>query len=339
MLRYLTAGESHGKSLLAILEGMPANLSLSEDDINRELARRQQGYGRGERMKIEDDKVEILSGVKNGKTIGSPIALQIKNKSTEINAPITRPRPGHADLVGAIKYNQDDMRNVLERASARETASRVAVGAICKKFLSEFQIIISSRIIHIGGLADETEWHKAIDKAKAEGDSLGGVFEVKVENVPVGLGSYVHYDRRLDGVLAQALMSIPAIKGVEIGLGFEAAKMPGSKVQDEIFIEKCCLARKTNNAGGLEGGVSNGQLIILRAAMKPISTLKKPLKTIDFKTKEAVEAHVERSDVCAVEAAAVIGEAVTAFEIAKAFLEKFGGDSLEEVRHHFKFVV
>lgn len=347
MLRYLTAGESHGEALVAILEGMAANLPLSVSDINKELIRRQVGYGRGGRMKIEKDEAEILSGVRLGKTMGSPISLLIKNRDwenwKEVMAieegkvePVTKPRPGHADLAGAIKYNQKDIRNVLERASARETAARVAVGAVCKKFLSEFKLTISSQILHIGGFTSESEWKKAIDKAKAEGDSLGGVFEIRVENVPIGLGSYVQADRRLDGRLAGGLMSIPAIKGVGVGLGFKASSPPGSKVHDEIFFEKGKFVRKTNNAGGLEGGITNGQPIIIKVAMKPISTLKKPLKTVDLATKEACEAHVERADVCALEAAAVVGEGVVAFEIAKAFLEKFGEDSLQEIKRAFE---
>lgn len=336
MLRFLTAGESHGKALLAILEGMVANLPLSPDDINPELSRRQEGYGRGGRMKIEKDAVEIVAGMRKGKTMGSPIALLIPNRSTELFEQIvTVPRPGHADLAGALKYNQNDIRNVLERASARETAARVAVGAVCRKFLSEFKISISSSIVHIGGKLQNSEWEAAIDKARENGDSLGGVFEVRVEGVPPGLGSFMQWDRRLDGRLALALTSIPAVKGVEIGLGFEQAKLPGSKVHDEIYYKDGKFFHKTNNAGGLEGGVTNGEPIILKAAMKPISTLVKPLKSVDLKTKEAVEAHVERSDVCAVEAAGVVGEAVSAFEIANAFLEKFGGDGLEETRDNF----
>lgn len=336
MLRYLTAGESHGKVLVAILEGCPANLSLSAEDIDKDLARRQIGSGRGGRMKIEKDAVEIVAGVRKGRTMGSPVALLIPNRSTELFEQIvTVPRPGHADLAGALKYNQSDIRNVLERASARETAARVAVGAVCRKFLSEFKISISNSIVHIGGKAQKSEWEAAIDKARESGDSLGGVFEVRVEGVPPGLGSFMQWDRRLDGRLALALMSIPAIKGVEIGLGFEQAKLPGSKVHDEIYYEGGKFFHKTNNAGGLEGGVTNGEPIIIKAAMKPISTLVKPLRSVDLKTKKAVEAHVERADVCAVEAAGVVGEAVSAFEVADAFLDKFGGDSLEETRDNF----
>ena len=338
MLRYLTAGESHGPALVAILEGCPANLSLSEDDINRDLERRQQGYGRGERMKIEKDTAEILSGIRNGKTIGSPLALRIQNRSTELfDKTLTQLRPGHADLAGALKYNQKDVRNVLERASARETAAKVAVGAIAKKILSEFKINVFSKVVQIGGAAKEDAWKKLVDQAKEEGDSLGGIFEITVTGVPIGLGSYVHWDRRLDGNLARSVMAIPAIKGVEIGLGFEVAAQAGSEVQDEIFYEKGKgFYRKTNNAGGLEGGVTNGEPVIVRAAMKPIATLTKPLKSVDLSTKKAAKALVERADVCAVEAAAVVGEAAVAIELAGAFLDKFGGDSIEDVSVSFK---
>ncbi len=333
MLRYLTAGESHGKALVAVLEGFPANLPLSGEDINRELERRQQGYGRGERMKIEADKAEILSGLRNGKTIGSPISLRIPNRSTELfEKTVTGVRPGHADLAGALKYNQKDVRNVLERASARETAARVAVGAIAKRLLSEFKINIFSEVVQIGEATDERGWRKAIDKAREEGDTLGGIFEVKATGMPAGLGSYVHWDRRLDGNIARALMSIPAVKAVEIGAGFKAASLPGSKVQDEIFYSKDRgFYRKTNNAGGIEGGMTNGEPMVVRAAVKPIATLGKPLKSVDLVSKKAREALVERSDVCAVEPAAVVGEAVVALELAKAFLEKFAGDSIEDM--------
>ncbi|MFC1571943.1 chorismate synthase, partial [Candidatus Margulisiibacteriota bacterium] len=306
-MRYLTAGESHGKALVAVLEGCPANLPLSEKEINHELARRQQGYGRGERMKIEADKAEILSGIRKGKTLGSPIALRIANSSTELfEKTVTQLRPGHADLAGALKYNQKDIRNILERASARETATRVAIGAIAKRLLSEFKINISSRVAQIGGATDEKKWKTMLDQTKEAGDTLGGIFEVTVTGVPVGLGSHVHWDRKLDGNLARALMSLQAIKGVEIGLGFGVADQPGSKVHDEIFYSKeKGFSHKTNNAGGLEGGITNGEPIIVRAAVKPISTLKKPLKSVDLVSKKAAQAHVERSDVSAVEPAAV----------------------------------
>ena len=337
MLRYLTAGESHGKALIAILEGCPANLVISEADINRDLIRRQSGYGRGGRMKIEKDHAEILSGIRKGKTIGSPISLLIPNKSTELfEKAITQLRPGHADLDGAIKYNQKDVRNILERSSARSTAAQVAVGAIARQLLAEYKINVISKVIEIGGSKQPKDWAKLIDQARAKGDSLGGIFEVLVTGVPAGLGSYVQWDRRLDGNLARAVMAIPAIKGVEIGLGFGTAHLPGSQVHDEIFYVKGKgFYHKTNNAGGLEGGVTNGEPIVIRAAMKPISTLGKPLKSVDLVTKKAALAHVERADICAVEAAAVIGEAAAAIEIANAFLEKLGGDSVEEIKDNY----
>ncbi len=363
MLRYLTAGESHGKGLLAIIEGIPSNLSLSKEDIDKELKRRQRGYGRGGRMKIEKDKAEVLSGVRFGKTLGGPIGLLIENKDWgKWKDVLTSPRPGHADLAGEIKYNFDDLRNVLERASARETATRVAVGAICKKFLKEFNIDFYSRVIQIGPIADKRKWHPEkdfssieksplrclkkgvekrmkllIDKAKKEGDSLGGIFEVVALNLPIGLGSYIQSDLRLDGRLAQALMSVPGIKGVEIGSGFASASKFGSDVQDEIFYQKeKKFYRKTNRAGGLEGGMTNGEPLILRAAMKPISTLRKPLHSVDLISKKSTLASKERADVCAVPAAAVIGEAVVTFEIAKVFREKFGGDSLKEIKRNYE---
>jgi len=337
MLRYITAGESHGKALVAVLEGCPANLSLTPEDINQDLVRRQEGYGRGPRMQIEKDTAEIISGLRNGKTIGSPIAIMLPNKSCELfTEPFTRLRPGHADLAGALKYNQKDVRNILERASARETAGRVAAGAVCKKLLSEFKIIIKSRTVSIGGASAEKEWKKLIDQAREKGDSLGGVFELEITGAPSGLGSYVQWDARLDGNLARAVMAIPGIKGVEIGLGFKEAELPGSQAHDEIFYEKAKgFYHKTNNAGGIEGGISNGEPIVVRAVMKPISTLKTPLQSVDLTTKAAAAAHVERSDVCAIEAAGVVGEAVSAFEIARALLEKFGGDSLEETKDNF----
>jgi chorismate synthase len=338
MLRYLTAGESHGSALVAILEGCPANLALTPEDINRDLERRQQGYARGERMKIEKDTAEIISGVRNEKTIGSPIALRIANRSTELfEKSVTQLRPGHADLAGALKYNQKDIRNILERASARETAAKVAVGAVAKKLLSEFKINVFSKVIQIGGAKNEKQWKQLIDKAREAGDSLGGVIEVTVTGIPIGLGSHVHWDRRLDGNLARAVMAIPAVKGVEIGLGFGVADTPGSKMQDEIFYKKGeGFERKTNNAGGLEGGITNGEPIIVRAAVKPIATLKKPLKSVDLVTKKAAEALVERSDISAVEPAAVVGEAVAALEVAAALVEKFGGDSVEDMAAIYK---
>jgi len=289
-------------------------------------------------MKIESDKAEILSGTRNGKTIGSPIALRIPNRSTELfEKVVTQLRPGHADLAGALKYNQKDVRNILERASARETAAKVAVGAITKKLLSEFKINVFSKVVSIGGVTEEAEWKKLIDKARKDGDTLGGVIEIQVTGLPIGLGSYVQWDRRLDGRIAQAVMAIPAVKGVEIGMGFGVASLPGSKVQDEIFYSKDKgYFHKTNNAGGLEGGVTNGEPIVVRAAIKPIATLKKPLKSVDLVSKKATEALVERSDISAVEPAAVVGEAAVAIELAAAFLDKFGGDSMEDVATSYK---
>lgn len=365
--------------LTAILEGMVADLSLSSEEINKDLARRQGGYGRGERMKIEKDKAEILSGVRNGKTIGSPISIIIRNLDWEnwedvmtvesgdkVGASVTNLRPGHADLAGVLKYGQKDIRNILERASARETAARVAVGAVAKRFLSEFNIIVGSHVVRIGGIScqgsgvskrenveallnsaeksqvrctDEKaskQMMAEIDKAASDGDSLGGVFEVIVLNCPAGLGSHVHWDRKLKTKLAAALMSIQAVKGVEIGMGFEAAALRGSQVHDEIFYENGKFTHKTNNAGGLEGGITNGEPITLRAAVKPIATLRKPLKSVDIASKKPTDAHVERSDTCAVPAAGVIGEAVASFEVANALLEKFGGDSLKETLGNFK---
>ncbi len=375
--RFLTAGESHGEALVAVIDGVPASLPLTEDDINRDLARRQRGYGRGGRMKIERDRVHITSGVRWGLTLGSPITLTVPNldwenwKATMSVAPpdpgtaakqVTRPRPGHADLAGAMKYGHKDIRNVLERSSARETTARVAVAGVAKRLLGEFGIEILSHVTEIGGVrvggldlpwseikrrAEESEVRcadpeaadrmiGAIDDAKAKGDTLGGVFEVVALGCPVGLGSYVQWDRRLDGRLAQAFCSIQAIKGAEIGLGFETARRPGSEVHDEILYDADQgFKRTTNNAGGLEGGVTNGQPVVVRAAMKPLSTLRTPLRSVDVATKEAVEAVVERSDVCAVPAAGIIGEAMMAIVLAQAFLEKFGGDSLEEIRRNY----
>jgi len=376
--RFLTAGESHGEALTAIIEGVPAGLLLSEADINEDLARRQRGYGRGGRMKIERDQAHISSGLRWGVTLGSPITLSIQNRDWEnwkttmavgeppAGAPakaVTRPRPGHADLAGAMKYGHRDIRNVLERSSARETTARVAVAGVAKRLLAEFGISILSHVIEIGGLRIvplELPWEEikrraeasevrcadptaeramieAIDQAKATGDTLGGVFEVVALGCPVGLGSYVHWDRKLDGRLAQAFCSIHAIKGAEIGMGFEAARRPGSQVHDEILFDRDAgFSRRTNSAGGLEGGVTNGQPVIVRAVMKPIATLRRPLQSVDVETKEVVEAVVERSDVCAVPAAGVVGEAMMAITLAQAVLEKFGGDSLEEIRRNYQ---
>lgn len=336
MLKFLTAGESHGNALLAILEGMAANLPLSNEDINIEMQRRKLGIGRSPRMGFEKDNVEILSGVRGGKTIGSPISLLIKNVDSEDRHEIlTHLRPGHADFAGAVKYNQEDVRNILERASARETAARVGIGAITKKFLKEFNIYSESKVIKLGGSFDESMWNEIVNKAKEEGDTIGGIFEILIKGAPVGLGSYSQGDKRLSSILAGAVMSIPAVKGVEIGGGFASADLHGSKMHDEIFYESGKVLRKTNNAGGIEGGISNGEDIVIRAAFKPIATMKKPLKSIDLKTKEPCEAHFERSDICAVHSAAVVGEAVCSFAVANAFFEKFGGDSLEEVKAHY----
>jgi len=374
-MRYLTAGESHGPMLTAIIEGIPANLPLTAQFINNELARRQMGYGRGGRMSIEKDQAEILSGVRDGLTLGSPITLQIKNRDwvnwervmspspgAEIEAKkITRPRPGHADLSGSIKYQQGDMRNILERSSARETAARVAVGAVAKALLQETGIFVIGHVAAIGHVSikenlPEIDHHKlvsltekspvrcfdqdismkmmeAIDEAKTAGDTLGGIFQVIITGVPTGLGSHVHWDRKIDGRLSWALMSIQGIKGVEIGLGFQAAGLPGSQVHDEIsYREEHGLMRLSNRAGGIEGGMSNGEPIVIRAAMKPIPTLMKPLGTVDMTEKTPVMAQVERSDVCAVPAACVVGEAAAAWEIAQALQEKFGGDTLSELK-------
>lgn len=343
MLRYLTAGESHGRCLIAILEGMIAGLKTDISFINNELKRRQQGYGRSKRMSIESDKAEILSGIRRGVTIGSPISIMIENKDFSIDelGPVTCPRPGHADLAGSLKYNFTDARNSLERSSARETASRTAIGAICKLFLSKFYIDIKSRIVMIGGIWANDEKDKLIieriDTARKKGNTLGGIFEVVSTGVPVGLGSFSSADRRLGARLAGALMSIQAIKGVEIGLGFKSAEKFGSAVHDAIYYDKKRgFHRKTNNAGGIEGGISNGEPIVLRCAMKPISTLMKPLDSVDIKTKKAKKATTERSDICAVSSAAVVAEAVVAFELANAMLEKFGGDSLDETKRNFE---
>jgi chorismate synthase len=384
VLRYLTAGESHGPQLTAIIEGLPAGIPIVTRGIDRDLARRQQGYGRGGRMKIETDTVEILSGVRWGETLGSPVTLVVKNRDWENwnekmsskpehrddSIAVTRPRPGHADLTGALKYDHADVRNILERSSARETAVRVAVGALAKQFLGEFGIRIGGYVTALGGItvsppclpfeelwqiAAESELFccdrlfeeplkRAIDAAKSSGDTLGGVVEVQVLGCPPGLGSHVHWDRKLDARLSMALMSIQAIKGVEVGLGFGVAERPGSKVHDEIFYDVAHLEsgalnpihRTTNNAGGIEGGMSNGEPIVLRAAMKPIPTLYKPLRSVDMRSHEPFEAAVERSDTCAVPAALVVAEAVVAIEIATAFLDKFGGDSLAEIKRNFQ---
>ncbi|WP_340695268.1 chorismate synthase [Hydrogenobacter thermophilus] len=379
-IRFLTAGESHGRAVVCILEGIPANLEISTEYINRELERRQRGYGRGGRMKIEKDQVEILSGVRFGKTLGSPIAMIVWNRDwenwqekmaiegerPESAIPFTRPRPGHADLAGGIKYNQRDLRNILERASARETTARVAVGAVCKKFLEEFGIKVGSYVVSIGTcmppikegdlikrheLAESSlvrfpdpsrdeEFIKVIEQAKERGESLGGIFEVFALGVPPGLGSYIQWDKRIDGRIAQAILSIHAIKGVEFGLGFEAGKMFGSEVHDEIgWSKQTGFFRYSNNLGGTEGGITNGMPILVRAVMKPIPTLTKPLRSVDIETKEEVKAGKERSDVVAVPAASVVGEAMLAIILTDALLEKLGGDFMEEVRERFRLYI
>ena len=311
MLRYLTAGESHGMGLVAIIEGMPAGLKVDAAGINAELKRRQAGFGRGKRMQIEKDTVQILSGVKGGVTLGSPVALLVKNKDFSIDKlkKVLCPRPGHADLAGLLKYGLVDVREVLERASARSTAATVAIGGICKTFLGEFGVKISSKVLSVGGEVTEQSMQEKICEAIGARDTVGGIFEVTAKRVPVGLGSYVQPDRRLDALLAKEIMSIPGIKGVEIGLGFGYSGKMGSQVHDEISYRKGVgFSRKTNNAGGIEGGVSNGEDIVLRACMKPICTLLRPLESVNIATKKVARAAVERSDICVVQAAGVVGE-------------------------------
>jgi len=339
MLRYLTAGESHGRALIAILEGMPAGLRLEEDKINLELKRRQAGFGRGNRMKIEIDKAQVLSGIKNGITLGSPIALLIWNKDSSIERlpRVVCPRPGHADLAGLLKYGFSDIRNVLERASARQTAICVAIGAICKIFLDTFRIKISSKVLSIAGESDLKAMRQKVYEAMSRRDTVGGIFEVVAYGVPVGLGSYVQPDRRLDARIAGAIISIPGVKAVEFGLGFNYAYRFGSESHDAIYYTKGKgYIRRTNNAGGIEGGMSNGQDIIVRGCMKPISTLLKPLDSVNIKTKRQTKAAIERSDICVVEAAAVISEAHLAYVLADAFLEKFGSDSLRDITVNYR---
>ncbi|HCZ5898320.1 TPA: chorismate synthase [Staphylococcus aureus] len=375
-MRYLTSGESHGPQLTVIVEGIPANLEIKVEDINKEMFKRQGGYGRGRRMQIEKDTVEIVSGVRNGYTLGSPITMVVTNddfthwrkimgaapiseeERENMKRTITKPRPGHADLVGGMKYNHRDLRNVLERSSARETAARVAVGALCKVLLQQLDIDIYSRVVEIGGIKDkdfyDSETFKAnldrndvrviddsiaqamrdkIDEAKNEGDSIGGVVQVVVENMPVGVGSYVHYDRKLDGKIAQGVVSINAFKGVSFGEGFKAAEKPGSEIQDEIlYNSEIGYYRGSNHLGGLEGGMSNGMPIIVNGVMKPIPTLYKPLNSVDINTKEDFKATIERSDSCAVPAASIVCEHVVAFEIAKALLEEFQSNHIEQLQ-------
>jgi chorismate synthase len=364
MLRYLTGGESHGKCLVAILDGVPSGLRIGPPDINADLRRRKAGYGRGKRMSIESDSVKILSGVRKGVTIGSPITVMVGNADSSIDSlpAVLHPRPGHADLAGALKYGLGDIRSVLERASARETAARVAVGAVCRKLLAEFGVRVASHVIAIGsvgadvsGMAFDRIVRNAesspvrcadaaasklmcgrIDRAIAEGDTLGGMFEVIVRKAPPGLGSYAQWDLRIDARLAAAVMSIQAVKGVSLGIGFEASGLPGSDVHDGIYHSAGKgFYRKTNNAGGVEGGMTNGEDVVVRAFMKPIATLRRPLPSVDIRSKRPVRAAVERSDTCAVPAAGVVGEAVVAFEIACAMAGKFGGDSLGEMKRNF----
>lgn len=347
-MRFLTAGESHGKCLTIIIDDVPANFEVDIDFINNELAKRQQGYGRGGRMLIETDKVEVKSGIRFGKTLGSPICFEIKNKdfenwqekmsSEKIDKEfekITLPRPGHADLSGCIKYNQDDIRNILERSSARETASRVAVGALAQNFLQKFNIKGSAKVISVGGSADENIKEK-VDIAKEKGTTLGGVFEIKFENLPVGLGSFVQWDRRLDGILAQAIMSIPAVKAVEIGEGIQSAYVFGSDFHDEIYFENNEYKRKTNNAGGIEGGMTNGEDLVIRGYMKPIPTMKTPLKSVDIKTKKESDAHFERSDVTAVEACSVVALNMTAIMLFTEFQKRYGFDNFEQIKANYE---
>ena len=366
MLNFITAGESHGKCLIVIVNGFPAGIQLDESVINKELKRRQGGFGRGGRMQIESDSVCILSGVRKSTTIGSPICLKIENKDNKIDVlpDVTRPRPGHADLPGIIKYDQRDVRNILERASARETAARVAAGALAKILLARFDIEVLGYVKSIGGISSkkivktpneisknrnkskvycldklaEAKMIEKIKKAKKDGDSLGGVIEVMAFGVPPGLGNHTQWELRLDGILAGALMSVQGIKGVEIGFGFGFSKKFGSQVHDEIFYseDKGAFSRRTNNAGGIEGGMTNGEVVIARAVMKPIPTLMKPLRSVDIITKKPESASTERSDVCAVPAVSVVGEAVMAFEIARCFMEKFGGDSIKEVTRNYE---
>ena len=364
MLRYLTAGESHGKCMIVILDGIPAGLRLTEGMIALELKRRMKGFGRGKRMSFEKDRPEVLSGLRRSVTIGSPVAITIRNVDHSINAlgVIVEPRPGHADLAGAMKYGHRDIRNVLERASARETASRVAAGAVAKALLGEFGIKVMSHVVMIGDVeADsggmllkdiariaecsslrcvdkvaEKLMREAIEEAAREGDTLGGVFEVIAHGIPAGLGSYTQWDRRLSARLAEAVMSIQAVKGVGFGAGFSAARTRGSSLHDEIFYDRDKgFYRKTNAAGGIEGGVSNGEDIVIRAAMKPIATLRRPLASVNIRSKKAVKGSVQRADICAVPSAGVVGEAVVALEIANAFIEKFGGDSITEMKRNY----
>ena len=366
MLRYMTAGESHGKGIVTILDGVPAGLKMDEKLINLELKRRMEGYGRGKRMSIEKDKVEIISGLRKGKTIGSPVSMVIYNKDFKIDklADVKKPRPGHADLAGMQKYGLNNAREVLERASARETAMRVAAGSVAKMILNAFDIKILSHIIRIGSIEAKTEgltfndilnfskrskvhcadkkasekMCKEIDKVRKKGDTLGGIFEVIAKDVPPGLGSYSQWDKRLDGALARAVMSIPAVKAVSVGAGTECSEKWGSKVHDEIIYKAKIkeFRRLSNNSGGLEGGITNGAQVIVKGYMKPIATLMTPLRSVNISTKKPTVAATERADVSAVAACGVVGEAVIALELASAFLDKFGGDSITEISRNYK---
>ncbi len=381
MLRFLTAGESHGPGLTAIIEGLPAGVPLDQRAINVQLKRRQRSFGRGARMKIEQDEVEILAGVRKGLSLGSPIALFIKNldwvnwqdvmsanpaeivPEKEEARKLTRPRPGHADLAGGLKYRQADLRNVLERASARETAARVAVGTVARIFLEKLGCRVISHVVQIGSVAVNSldadyfkiselavespvacadseaagKMVREIEQAREKGETLGGIFEIICLSLPPGLGSHVHWDRRLDARLAAALMGIPSVKGIEVGLGFRGAPVPGSAYHDPIYYSpRAGFYRSTNHAGGLEGGMTNGAPLVLRAVVKPIPTLRTPLPSVDFLTKEPVQAAFERSDVCVVPSAAVVGEAMAAWVLASAVMEKFGGDTFDEVRRRWE---
>lgn len=339
MLRFLTAGESHGKAIVAILEGLPAGLKIDVAKINLELKRRQQGFGRGRRMLIENDKAQILSGLKNNTTLGSPLTLLIQNKDSSIEKlhKVLSPRPGHADLAGLLKYGFTDIREVLERASARSTAATVGIGALCKILLSEFKINLTSKVLSVGGESGKEGIHEKIKEAINKKDTVGGIFEVVAKGVPVGLGSYVQPDRRLDGKLAQSVMSIPGIKAIEIGLGSGYGVSFGSEVHDEIsFSKNRGYFHKTNNAGGIEGGISNGENIILRACMKPIATLMNPLASVHILTKKISKAATERSDTSVVDSAAVVAEAACAFVFADCLLEKFGSDNIQDIKKAYK---
>ncbi len=364
MLSYRTAGESHGKGLLAVVEGLPYGMPIDLDHVNGELTRRQGGYGRGARMKMEKDEAEIITGMRHGHTLGSPITLQIPNRvqNTEELQGITRPRPGHADLAGAMKFGTTDARDVAERSSARETTARVAAGALCNALLKAFDIHVLGYVVEMGGIAGETRLadpdairaararslfytqdeqldnriRERVDTVRTAGDTLGGIFEIAAFHLPPGLGTHTGWEQKLDGLLARTLMSVQTVKGVEVGLGFGAAKLQGSQMHDEIVMKDGKLQRTRNNAGGIEGGMTNGQPLVVRAACKPISTLRTPLRTVDMQTKEETAAAYERSDVAVVPAASVIGEAVVSFELARAFLDKFGGDTWDETKERFE---